>query len=252
MLRSYIFANALRVRKEMDFLPSTEDMFIKKIPLSVWVPLVNQYTKKDYPRYTIEGLLEDYVAGEIIYNPPYPSPINVNYGEVGVYNWQGIIKLHSFKEIKEWKKTLTVETTDIKFISPLLKDDVVYERASVWFNCFKGQLTSIETLFHSGSRAKRFSSTNPNLVKSFSYVVAVFNRFAFEELGVEETYRIMLKVDGRRHTCLEDAGMERKEIPDGTHEKVELGDDFVMFRRFRKDFEKERWDLIAKEEFESG
>lgn len=180
MLRSYIFANALKLRKGIDYsLNEEENSLASLVNIVPWVDLVNKYTSRDYSEYSIKDMMKEYIKGNLEIEVTYPEIIT-DYGRTKIY--AGYI-FH----IRESEQLLL----DHKLI---LMDDVVYIRATKWYVNVDEKLAAKYVLLESGNKALRLPTYNDKERKETTlYVNMIFMKFVIENLGFDEVYRIVPK-----------------------------------------------------------
>ena len=194
MLKSYIFANALRLRKGIDYLLDNEKenslaLLVHVVP---WVGLVNKYTLRDYSEYNIHHMLSEYAKGNIDIEVDYPE-IYKSYGDVEIYSNAAMSNSSYYKEkitLKEdYKRDRNKELFSDAYSKAILVDDVVYEKASNWFVVCNGKVVIQEWILTAGNSANRLTITDPKF-EDIYYPSFVLTKFYAEELELE-TYRIL-------------------------------------------------------------
>lgn len=221
MLKSYIFANALRLRKGIDYSSNNEEgnSLASLVPISSWVDLVNKYTSRDYSEYSIRHMLSEYVRGNIGIEVDYPE-IYKSYGDVEIYSDSAMSNSSYYKEAKvlqqDYMKDRSVPPEYSQF---LLVDDVVYEEASIWYVVY-GKVVIQECLLIAGNRANRLTIADPKF-EDIYYPSFVLAKFYAEELELE-TYRILsvsLSPEMFMNTCVQLRGGKLNKLKPVVYEK---------------------------------
>jgi len=176
MLKMILFANALRLRKGINYPLVKEGLGLKSIILPAWVELVNKYTQLDLTEYSILDMLHRFTSGNLVIEVPKQSEIKVRYNKAAVAS----VPFVSFRSRARTNRWLLPPKQLEQSLKGLLKDDVVYDKATQWFTFFNGRITSKRTLLHSGDKALLLSVVPPVTYNE----IAIFRKFVAKKLNL--------------------------------------------------------------------
>jgi len=229
MFRSQIFSKALQIRKKIAYDVKGEPAVVTRVVYPAWVELVDKFTMGEYSSYDLEVMLSEYAKGNINLSWIY-KPISATYGDVKFVSTR-IIPVEA--KTAAWR----VQTDRSLWHKAFLKDEVVYDSASLWLHYYKDELVSYDLLLQNGSTAYRLGNGNPERVSAIYYVCLLFLKFAVEELSLTELYRIHPKPPGWEDTfsftCINEKGatLKTREHPCIVED---LGDNIFKYRHTKE------------------
>lgn len=183
MPRIYPFANALRLRKGINYpIPEVEGDNINLIMISPWIELVNKYTALSIAEYSIEDMIQRYISGEITIDTEF-SNIRHTDDKVEILSF-----IAASRQIKmDFKEDHT--TTD--YLLSFLVDDVVYDAADSWYLIHEWQPVSKEILFHYKDKALWYHPMTTRKDGIIRKCNQKFLTFCFTYLQKKEIYIIL-------------------------------------------------------------
>ena len=190
MFRTQVFAKALQIRKGITYdLGQSELPLMQQIVYPAWIELVDKYTTKQYPSYNIEHMLREYAKGNIEVTWSY-TPISAVYEDVKFVNSQHL----PLESRAEWRVRID---------------------RSLWHKAFlKDELVSYDLLLQNGDKAYRIGNGNPKRAIDVYYSCLTFLKFAVDQLGFTELYRLHPKPLGWENsfmfTCINEGGATLK------------------------------------------
>ena len=183
MPRIYTFANALRLRKAINYpIPEVEGENINLITITPWTELVNKYTNLQLLSYSPEDMIYRYIDGEIKIDTVVPN----------IRHKKGQIEILSFTAAsRDLKMSFKEDHITRDYVLACLVDDVVYDAADSWYTVYQWEGITKEILYHYKDKAfwyRNEALKNTDIVKECTQE---FLEFCFKELHKTEIYRIV-------------------------------------------------------------
>jgi len=192
MYKFYIFVNALRLRKEINYpLDNNEENTLSSlVAAKPWIDLVNKYTSNEYENYSIKHMLKMYINGSIKLNIEYPV-IHYSFEDVDVYSQRdaankGILPSRT-------NPIFFPNSTKDAYSMTTLSDDRVYDKVSLWYLALEGEVIVIEMLLCSGNSMYSIIIGDMSRGMDMYYVSLVFNKLFMTNFEYDILYRIQPK-----------------------------------------------------------
>jgi len=192
VLRSYLFAHALKTEKGLDYPVSTDDdnKIASIVKVEIWLDLVNQYLCTNRPGYSVEGVIKSYCSGEITPTSILKDKTDVEYGNTRIVSVD-ILKGEA-KGFYNYKRDPTE-----RYLKCILVDNNKYDKITFRFVLYNNQVLFKDTLLWSGSLMNRLSAVNSNLnikdIEKDLYRASIAcHKYLFEN-GATEIYKILPK-----------------------------------------------------------
>jgi len=191
MFKAYLFKNALRIRKNINYNLNNIDMELSRfVNLPQWVDLVNKYTLMKLSNYNIKDMFKLYINSKIKIEVDN-QPIYYKLEDIEIYNYSiyDYFKLEYIQN--KWNKI----SNNTLFFNCLLKDDIVHEQAGCWYVVHKGDIITIEVILSFKDKVRKltnivdFSKTNNDILFS----TLIFSKFLIEKMNFKTIYRMLPK-----------------------------------------------------------
>ena len=187
----------LRLKKNIIYHENDSDIQISYlININAWVSLINSYFSIQLENYTIMDLLQHYADNKIEIKS-IPKIKYKQYGDVKIYNATVSKEIFSpsyiYSTVVSLLKNCTFANMKNFTINAILHDENYYTDSDLWYVTFKDKIVNINTNLYSEDKLLGMSIVSPILGKDCWYSQAIFTKFCFDYLGVNERYSFFPK-----------------------------------------------------------